>query len=799
MCNVATQLGVFLAQLVDDCNQRIGFFCKGIDIVQHGVNVINLNREVMMARQKIFAFLAAAVATVALGLAPAAQSQGLLQKAQSLQSESTPREGLVRAGEVQAALVSEKSAAIPGQPFLAGLRILHDPHWHTYWRNPGDSGLPTTIEWQLPGGWRAGPIQWPTPKRLPVGPLANFGFEGDLLLPVEITVPARTAPGEYKLSAKANWLVCKDVCIPGDAFLAIRVVVVSDPSQVRDSADAALFTKARAAIPKLDASRTVRAFVSENTLSLAWSSQQAAERAGFFYPYAEGLIHPAGAQRLVKTPDGFRVDIRLGESSTSALGALRQARLVEGVWAAPGEPGVIWRAQLQNGAPPAQTELISAGQTAEQSAPKPPATSGRGALWAAMIGALIGGVILNLMPCVFPVIGLKVLSFAQSAHSRAGAVQHALVFSLGVVLSFLALAGLLLGLRAAGDAVGWGFQLQSPWVVLSLTLLFIAIAVNLFGVFEMGLLGTRIANVGFAERAASSSGSVGAFASGVLAVVVASPCTAPFMGSAIGFTATAGIPETLAVFLALGLGMSLPYLILAAWPGLLRKMPHPGPWMVRFKQAMAFPMLAAAAWLLWVLANLQGPDVVLPALLAAIAMCLVLWCYGLMQRGSRGLSALIAVVVGLIVLVVALLDATQPRSVAQPTAPVIGAPATAPASPSQALAREQMWQPWTPGLPERLQAEGRTVFVDFTATWCISCQANKIRVLQKDSVISAFLQQGVVTVRADWTRRDDQIRDELARHGRNGIPLYLVYPKTGGSPKILSEWLTEKEVMDAIR
>jgi thiol:disulfide interchange protein/DsbC/DsbD-like thiol-disulfide interchange protein len=804
-CHIAAQLGVFLAQLIHDRNQCFRFFCKSVDIVQHGANVINLNRQVMMARQKIFSLLTAVMAVLALGFPSLAQPQGLLQKAQSLQSEPIAREGLVRAGEVQAALVSEKTAARPGQPFVAGLRILHDPHWHTYWRNPGDSGLPTTIDWQLPDGWRAGPIQWPTPKRLPVGPLANFGFEGDLLLPVEIAVPARAAPGQYKITAKANWLVCKDVCIPGDAFLAITVAVTSDQQSVKDTVDAALFAQARTAVPRPDASRTVRAFVSENTLSLAWASQQASERPGFFYPYAEGLIHPAGAQRLAKTADGFRLDIALGESSKSAVRALRQSRLVEGVWAVSGEPGVIWRAALDNGIPPAEVGLISAGQTAEQAAPKPSGKVGWGALWAAMVGALVGGAILNLMPCVFPVIGLKVLSFAQSAHSRAGAVRHALVFSLGVVVSFLALAGLLLGLRAAGDAVGWGFQLQSPWVVLLLTLLFVAIAVNLFGVFEMGLLGTRIANIGFAERAASASGSGGAFASGVLAVVVASPCTAPFMGSAIGFTATAGVPETLAVFFALGLGMSLPYLILAAWPGLLRRMPRPGPWMVRFKQAMAFPMLAAAAWLLWVLANLQGPDVVLSALLATIAMSVVLWCYGLLQHGSRGIGVWIAGAVAVIVLVAAVLDGTQPRTPVSGAASSLLTPPSGIASSNSTTAqpaatlREQMWRPWAPGLPERIQAEGRTVFVDFTATWCISCQANKIRVLQKDSVIAAFAQQGVVTVRADWTRRDDQIRDELARHGRNGIPLYLVYPKTGGAPKILSEWLTEKEVMNAIQ
>ena len=779
--------------------------------MQHVGNGINLDALKMSVRQKISSFVLGCVtlaSVVGVMYAPVtAAAQGLLQKAQSLQSASEARQGLVRAGELQAGLLAEKTSAVAGQTLTVGLRIIHDPHWHTYWRNPGDSGLPTQIEWQLPPGWRAGPIQWPTPKRLPVGPLANFGYEGDLLLPVDIAVPAGAAPGDVRLTAKASWLVCKDVCIPGDAHLALVIPVSRDANLAKASADAALFTRARASIPALDTSRSVRAFIHEKTLSLTWTSQQAVESAGFFYPYAEALIHPAGAQRLVKTADGFRLDIALGESSTSAVNEMRNAKVIQGIWVPAGATGVEWRASLQSGMPPADVALISAGQTAEQESPKAPAPPGWGALLAAIAGAFVGGMILNLMPCVFPVIGLKVLSFAQSAHSRAGALQHALIFSAGVILSFLALAGLLLGLRAAGEAIGWGFQLQSPWVVLLLALLFVAIAVNLFGVFEMGLLGSRVANLSFAERAASSSGGVGAFASGVLAVVVASPCTAPFMGGAIGFTATAGISETLIVFAALGVGMSLPYLVLAVWPGLLQRMPRPGPWMVRFKQAMAFPMLAAAAWLLWVLANLQGPQVVLAALIAAIAISVCLWCYGAIQQSKAGLGSWLTIAVMLVVLVYAAMDATRavsesPGSKAVSTTSVTGSAtgsSGATSSASSAALSNALWQPWAPGLPERLQAQGHTVFVDFTAAWCISCQANKIRVLQKESILAAFAKQGVMTVRADWTRRDDQIGAELARHGRNGIPLYLVYPKGGGAPKILSEWLTEKEVLDAIR
>jgi thiol:disulfide interchange protein len=396
------------------------------------------------------------------------------------------------------------------------------------------------------------------------------------------------------------------------------------------------------------------------------------------------------------------------------------------------------------------------------------------------------------------VIGLKVLSFAQSAHSRRASIRHALIFSLGIILSFIALALLLIAFRAAGEAIGWGFQLQSPLVVILLALLFVAIALNLAGVFEMGLLMSRVGNLDIAQR---QSGSLATFGSGVLAVVVASPCTAPFMGGAIGFTATAGIVETLIVFAALGLGMALPYLLLSAWPALLSRMPKPGVWMVQFKQAMAFPMLAAAAWLFWVLATLQGPNVILMALLAAVLLALVLWIYGaFIQTGRARLMSLVWLFVALGLMVWSVFEVTQPAT--QPSSQAtINQPGVAGAvkpTDSADVAAGQ-WQPWAPGLPEQLAVQGKTVFVDFTASWCISCQANKVRVLQSKEIIQAFQQRGVVLLRADWTRKDADIANELARHGRNGVPLYLVYSNGSSQPKILSEWLTNAEVLRAIR
>lgn len=720
-----------------------------------------------------------------------AMAQGLLEKARQAAATEQAQLGMVRAGELQAGLVAQATAARPGESITVGLRLIHDPHWHTYWRNPGDSGLPTQVQWELPAGWKAGPIQWPTPKRMAIGPLANYGYEGDIILPMQLQVPRNAMPGsDVMLKAKVSWLVCKDVCIPGDAYLAIRIPVVASSAPIQPGPQAAQFEQAARSIPVADASRTVSAHLEDQQLVLTWVQPQGQTPSGYFFPYLEGLIASPAAQRLSRTENGFRLDIPLGEASTAAVAETKKTGRVEGIWVEPAMPGVEWRASLSAQGPLQPIALITAGQTAAQeNSGNRVATADFSALWLAMAGAFVGGMILNLMPCVFPVIGLKVLSFAQSAHSRASAMRQAGVFSAGVVLSFLALASLLIGLRAAGEAVGWGFQLQNPWVVLSLALLFVAIAVNLFGVFEFGLLGVRVANLQFVDKAASGSGAAGSFFSGVLAVVVASPCTAPFMGSAIGFAATAGTVQTLAVFFALGLGMALPYLLLAAWPGLLSALPRPGPWMVRFKQAMAFPMLAAAAWLLWVLANLQTADVVLSALIAAIALSLALWIYGsLIQTGQARLMSWLSLLAALALIVWASVQATRP--VVSDTMSAVSGTA-----PDTAI----VWQPWSPGLPERLQSQGKTVFVDFTATWCISCQANKVRVLQTSTVANAFEQAGVEAVRADWTRRDADIANELARHGRNGVPLYLVYSKNGGAPKILSEWLTEKEVLEAIR
>jgi thiol:disulfide interchange protein/DsbC/DsbD-like thiol-disulfide interchange protein len=780
---------------------------------------------------------------LALALPASVGAQGLLERLQQLTGTGAPVQvaepGLVRVGQLQAGLISETTSVIVGKPLALGLRLVHDPEWHTYWRNPGDSGLATKIDWQLPEGWLAGPMQWPKPSRFPVGPLANFGYEGDVVLPVVLTPPKGLGAGQtVEIKGKASWLICRDVCIPGETMLSIKLPVSDAAATTVLSVDAPRIAQARASLPTRESQREPQAFISGKTLSLWWRSVGKNETPGIFLPYVEALITPAAAQPLSKTKQGWRLDIPLGESSSMAVKTVRASGWLEGIWVVPGESALEWRAKVRTGPAPSAVELVSPGQTAAEQVPKKSSGAAEGlnasegsasspvslprkddsggswfgvtdhrALLLALAGAFIGGLILNLMPCVFPVISLKVLSFAGSAHSKSGPMRDALIFSLGVIASFLVLAALLIALKSAGEAVGWGFQLQEPWVVLLLALLFVLIAANLFGVFEMGMMGSRVANAGFVSRVSQEPGALGSFTSGVLAVIVASPCTAPFMGSAIGFTATASLAETLAVFTALGVGMSAPYVGLAAWPGLLQKLPRPGPWMVGFKQLMGFPMLLAAAWLIWVLSSIQGVDAVLYALVAAITLAWVLWIYGwALQQRRLGFGGLTGLILALAVLIFASVRATtdsptsavvSPVSALQPADEVKGA-LTQEIEPGRG-AGPLIWTPWTPGLAERLQAEGQTVFVDFTASWCITCQANKIRVLNSETIAAAFQSAGVRALRADWTKRDPAIAKEIERHGKSGIPLYLVYRPGQTSPMILSEWLSEDEVLRAIR
>ena len=712
----------------------------------------------------------------------------------------------VKTDHVTAELVAERSAVQPGETLRIGLRLQHIPHWHTYWRNPGDSGLPTTLSWTLPPGSSAGDIEWPAPARLPIGPLVNYGYEGELLLPLVYTAPPDARPGStLNLQAQATWLVCKDVCIPESATLNLELPVVGGA----DSADAvtpgttehtALFERTRDEQSAPLTGWVVEAQQAGRELLVTFSKplDAAAPRPAVqLFPYVEQVIEPA-QHELFRTDGGYAVKLRLLDDA--AVPASLSGVVVAPGPSVPGAP-TVWggpRRSAEFEAPvravaalewPAGTMAL-ADTTAGVAATE---TLGGGADlgWAtALLLAFVGGMVLNLMPCVFPVLSIKLLSLAkhggQGAPAAAALRTHALAYSAGVVLSFLALAGLLLGLRAAGSAIGWGFQLQEPGVVFVLALLFFALGLNLMGAFEFGgLLPQGLA--AWRDRRPA----VDALASGVLAVLAASPCTAPFMGAALGYAITQSPAVSLSVFAALGLGMALPYALLVLLPGWRARLPRPGPWMLRLKQALAFPMFLTVVWLVWVLGQQTGVDGAAKALIALVVMAFAIWVADAEHiASSRGGGAMMVrrAVGGL--LMIGALAWSWPGEL--PSGSVTAASRTAaPGSP------EAAWAPYDEGVIAERLAAGQPVFVDFTAAWCVSCQVNKRLVLQTDATMQAFSQANVALMRADWTQRDARITEALARLGRNGVPVYVLL-RPGREPLLLPEVLTAALVRDAL-
>ena len=684
---------------------------------------------------------------------------------------------VVTTPQVRAELVAHAPDGVAaGKPLWLALKIDHQPHWHTYWKNPGDSGLPTTLQWTLPAGVVAGSIQWPTPGRLPIGPLMNYGYEGTLLLPVAVAVPAGFNAETLAVKLRAEWLVCKDVCIPESGDFELQL-----PAQAATAGHAALFEATRAALPRPVAGVQGSAVVDGQALVVRVAGLPAAwqGRTLGFLPETAGVIHNA-AVPTSSWKDGVwtarvALDPQRSESPSAMPVVLTSAGQPAGlqVQVAVTTP---WPAAAP---PPAPLPALGDAQVvAPPTSPptSPPAADLSLSLGLALVLALAGGALLNLMPCVFPVLSLKVLGFAAHAHDRRGLLAGGLAYTAGVVLSFVALAALLLALRAGGEQLGWGFQLQSPAVVAALAALFTLIGLNLAGVFEFGSV---LPSAWAAARARHPV--VDSFLTGVLAVAVASPCTAPFMGASLGAAVALPSAQGLAVFAALGLGMALPYLLASAWPAVARLLPRPGGWMAHFKTAMAFPMFATVVWLVWVLGVQVGVDGVAALLALLVALAFAAWALGSPALGPRARSGFGAVAA---VLVLAALVWAVPalRQEAAAPAPVAG----------------EAWQPWSPERVAQAQAAGQPVFVDFTAAWCVTCQFNKRSTLGTAPIAAAFKARNVLLLRADWTRRDAAISAELARLGRSGVPVYLLYTPGAAGPRILSEILTVSEVLAAL-
>ncbi|MGM9428658.1 protein-disulfide reductase DsbD family protein [Hydrogenophaga sp. MI9] len=707
----------------------------------------------------------------------AAQAQNLLGAA------GAP---VVQTPQVRAELLAHAPEGVaPGAKVWLGLQLTHQPEWHTYWKNSGDSGLPTELQWTLPAGVSAGEIAWPTPRKIPIGSLANYGYTGTVLLPVPLTVAPAFAGQQLDVTLHATWLVCRKECIPEEGNFRLKI-----PAQGSTGLNGAAFDAAFAAAPRDQAAGASQASpdaghlkVALDALPAAWKGQKLE-----FFPEPAGLIDPGApwTQRW----DGARWTAQLPLSAQRGSSPAEIA-LVVALADAPGEGPGLAGARMTvpvQGAwpevkalPAAVSPALQAALDANTARAKAPVGSGGApvSLLAALLGALLGGLILNLMPCVFPVLAIKVLAFARHADDRAAHRRHGLAYTAGVVLSFLALGGLLLVLRAAGEAIGWGFQLQSPAVVATLAALFTVIGLNLAGMFEFGsVLPSGLASLQARHPLAD------AFLTGVLAVAVASPCTAPFMGASLGLAATLPTAQALAVFALLGLGMALPYLAASWWPAIARALPRPGAWMERFRQFMAFPMFATVVWLLWVLGQQSGIDGVAALLMLLVALTLLIWALRLQGRAGlvvRGLSALA---------LLGLLAGVGPH--------VTRLQAPEPAGAAVATSVEGLrWEAWSAARQAELVAQGRPVFVDFTAAWCVTCQFNKRNALADEGLLRDLSGKNVALLRADWTRRDPAVTAALAELGRNGVPVYVLLAK-GQPARVLTEVLSVSEVREAL-
>ncbi len=676
-------------------------------------------------------------------------------------------QAVISTEQVRAELVAHApQGVLPGQPLWLGLALEHKPHWHTYWKNPGDSGLPTTLAWTLPAGFKAGEIDWPTPSRLPIGPLMNHGYDGRLLLPVKVEVPAGYAGDTLSVKLRADWLVCKDVCIPEGGDFALDI-----PARSAFAAHGADFEAAFAARPRALAETKASATVGKDGLALEVSGLPAAwaGKAIEFFPEAPGVLDNALPRQAAWDGARWRVRVPLSDQRIDT-----PARM-DAVLVAPGEKaGVRVGFDIAGSWPAPGSTPAPAGAAAPAAGSAAPLGLGL-----ALLFALIGGAILNLMPCVFPVLSLKVLGFAAHADDRRAHAISGFAYTVGVVLSFVALAALLLALRAGGEQLGWGFQLQSPVVIAVLAALFTLIGLNLAGVFEFGsVLPSGLATLQAKHPVLDS------FLTGVLAVAVASPCTAPFMGASLGLAVTLPAVQALAVFAALGLGMALPYLAASLWPAVARALPRPGAWMARFKVLMAFPMFATVIWLVWVIGQQVGIDGAAALLAVLLALAFIAWALGTpgigrVARASFGMLGALAFAAALSWMLPAL----------HASAATAGAARSGEAG--------SAWEPWSEQRVAELRAAGKPVFVDFTAAWCVTCQYNKRSTLADAAVMADFAARGVVLLRADWTRRDPAITAALAAFGRNGVPVYALYGRDG-APHLLNEILSVGEVREAL-
>jgi len=665
---------------------------------------------------------------------------------------------------VRPELLADTNAVVPGKPFTVGLLLRMAPGWHTYWKFSGDAGLPTELKWKLPLGWKIGDIQWPIPlKTIDPGDIETYGYENEVLLMQEITPPSKLDDSSAKLSTEANWLVCEKICIPGSATLQLDLPVASTSGP----ANTDLFARYRRLLPQnLPGPDVARAEWSRggSDLRLKITSENLAKNPALdFFPLPEQEVivgHPA-VQSRNNNEIVFRIPLESAPKNLSSMA------------------GLVVFAQQPNGDDRAAWQITSVPAV---SASRPGPARG---IFTFLLFGFLGGFILNLMPCVLPVISLKIFGFIQQAgQSRQKIFRSGIAFTLGIFAWFIALAVLLIALKGAGRDVTWGgFQFTNPYFVLVLSVIVLTFALNLFGVFEVSLPQSVTRNLlSTSER----RDLLGSFFQGVFATVLATPCTAPFLGTALGFAFTQSALIILAMFVAIAAGMSAPYLLLSAQPAWLRFLPKPGPWMVHLKQFMGFLLLATLLFLLYVLGAERGLEGAIWASCFLLVISVACWMKGAFISPTASATKRSVVLVFMLVLVLwsgayFIGDKFQSAKIASGDSQIHGD-----------------WQPFT---PERLQTEleqGRTVFVDFTAAWCLTCKFNEASVLEAQEVREAFQRHGIVKLKADWTNGDPVITKLLQQFGRPGVPLYVLYPAKNEEPIVFPEVLTKGMVLDKL-
>ena len=670
-------------------------------------------------------------------------------------------EATAKTDNVAIRVLSENSAVVPGERMAVLLQQTIRPHWHTYWQNPGDSGQPTAIKWELPAGAEASPIQWAAPQRIDIGVLTNYGYSDQVGLLSEISVPASWPVGQvFPIKGVANWLVCDDVCIPESVPFSLSVPTAASGSKAAEFT--ALFAAARAAQPTPSPWAATVAAQGENiVLRLAMPVTDASRIVeAQWFPGVWGVINHNAKQQLAVADGALTITVARGDLALPA--AL---------------DGVITIAENTGGGVIRTALAISSGEPAALVVGAP--TPGM-ALGMLLLFALLGGLILNVMPCVFPILAMKALSFVSHASAEhRERVIGGVAYTAGVLATFALLAGILLALKAAGGAVGWGFQLQNPLLVTLLAYVLFVAGLNLSGVFEIG--GSFM---GVGSGLAARGGPSGSFFTGALAAIVATPCTAPFMASAIGVALTRPAPVAMLTFLVLGLGLALPYLLLTLFPAMARALPKPGPWMNTMKQVLAFPLYASAAWLVWVLAQQAGVNSVFTALIGMVVLAFAFWLLGLRSSTTRGtlwrragFAAALVAGIGL---------ATS----------ISGTPASA--GTATAASGNEISEAFEAAKFDSLRASGKPVFVNMTAAWCITCKLNERVALSGDAFRDALTAGNFTYMKGDWTNQNPEITRLLESFGRAGVPLYVVYPANGGAPKVLPQLLTESMVVEAL-